>query len=130
MKYLSMGTLLMALFLMTQPVLSQQSDSDSAFISDFGDVPLMAGLVEIESERVVFDTEAGTIAETVLRGKVASGDIVKFYTQSLAQLGWQKLAAGSSASRMTFVRDKQILSLRVFESGGIISLLIHLEPGN
>ncbi len=110
------------------PVFTQ--DSDSAFIEGFGDVPLMKGLTELSEERVIFDTEAGTIAETILKGKHRSEIILKFYSESLIQLGWKKLKAGNSSSRLTFIRDKHVLSLRLFASNGERSLLVHLEPVN
>lgn len=106
----------------------QQADADSDFIANFGDVPLMKGLTELDDERIIFDTESGTIAETVLVGKIKGSDILAFYGESLKQLGWQKLTAGSSSSRLTYVRDNQILSLRLFSTSDANSLLVHLEP--
>jgi ABC-type Na+ efflux pump permease subunit len=112
------------------PVYGQQADSESGFIAYFDDVPLMKGLTELDDERVIFDTEAGTIAETVLVGKLTSVDILAFYTQSLNQLGWREIEAGHSPSRLTFTRDKQVLSLRLFDAGETKNLLVHLEPRN
>lgn len=130
MKFIIMAAFGVFLCLTGQQVYGQQTGSDSGFIEDFGDVPLMKGLTELYDERVIFDTEAGTIAETVLAGKLKAEDILAFYTESLKQLGWQKIEAGHSASRLTFSRDKQILSLRLFDSSGIKSLLVHLEPSS
>ncbi len=129
MIYKGIVAAMLFLHLTGAPVYGQPFGGDSDFITDFGDVPLMKGLTELDDERVIFDTEAGTIAETVLVGKISAEDIQSFYAESLKQLGWRKIEAGHSASRWTFIRDKQVLSLRLFDSGGIKSLLVHLEPG-
>lgn len=129
MKYKGIMAVMLFLHLTGASVYGQHFEGDSDFITDFGDVPLMKGLKELDDERVIFDTEAGTIAETVLVGKTSAADIQTFYTESLKQLGWKKIEAGHSANRWTFVRDKQVLSLRLFDSSGTKSLLVHLEPG-
>lgn len=130
MKYRVMAAVVLFLHLTGALAYGQSISTDSDFIADFGDVPLMNGLTELDDERVIFDTEAGTIAETVLVGNIKGAEILAFYMQSLKQLGWQKLEAGHSTSRWTFIRDKQVLSLRLFDSNGTKSLLVHLEPGN
>ena len=130
MKYSFIATIMSVLLIAGLPATAQEAQSDSDFIADFGDVPLMKGLTELEEERVIFDTEAGTIAETVLTGKLKANDILDFYSESLKQLGWRKLKAGSSSHRLSFSRDRQVLSLRLFDSNGTKSLLVHLEPGN
>lgn len=130
MKYIVMAAVVLFLHSTSALAYGQSLSTDSDFIADFGDVPLMNGLTELDDERVIFDTEAGTIAETVLVGNVKGADILTFYKQSLKQLGWEKLEAGHSASRWTFIRDKQVLSLRLFDSNGTKSLLVHLEPRN
>lgn len=129
MKYKGIIAVMLLVCSLGGQVYGKSLGSDSDFITDFGDVPLMKGLTELEDERVIFDTEAGTIAETVLVGKVSAADIQTFYAESLKQLGWEKIEAGHSASRWTFIRDKQVLSLRLFDSNGTKSLLVHLEPG-
>lgn len=129
MKYKMIVAVMLLVFFMGGQGHGKSLGNDSDFITDFGDVPLMKGLTELDEERVIFDTEAGTIAETVLVGKIKAADIQAFYEQSLKQLGWKKIEAGHSASRWTFIRDKQVLSLRLFDSSGTKSLLVHLEPG-
>ena len=129
MKYIIMVILGLCLLSNTSTACSQTADGDSEFIADFGDVPLMKGLVELDGERVIFDTESGTIAETILVGTLKVTDILEFYSQSLKQLGWEKIEAGHSSKRLTFVRDRQVLSLRLFDLNGTINLFVHLEPG-
>ena len=129
MKYKGIVAVILLVYSLSGQVYGKSLSGDSDFITDFGDVPLMKGLTELDDERVIFDTEAGTIAETVLVGKVKAADIQAFYEESLKQLGWIKIEAGHSASRWTFIRDKQVLSLRLFDSAGTKSLLVHLEPG-
>lgn len=58
------------------------------FIEGFPDVPLLEGLQEIESERIVFDTPSGTVAETILASESPAAGYIASYAASLPSFGW------------------------------------------
>jgi len=99
--------------------------ADDAFVPYFGDVPLMQGLTESLDDRILFDTPAGTIAETVLIGKVAAKNITAFYHDSLTALGWSKIDNNTNHAGTAYVRDNDLLILRIDAEG---KLHLRLEP--
>lgn len=64
-----------------------------AFIEGFGDVPLLSGFTYNPDQTVIFDTPAGTIAETLLfpidKTPAPLEKTLKDYQRVLTPLGWQ-----------------------------------------
>ncbi|MCC7273937.1 MAG: hypothetical protein IT561_14800 [Alphaproteobacteria bacterium] len=59
-----------------------------AFVDGLEDVPLMDGLKPLPDRSVVFDKPDGRIVESYAMGAVRRADVVRFYDQTLPQLGW------------------------------------------
>ena len=64
------------------------------FFEGIDDLPLMPGLTEKPGERSNFDTAAGRIVARAARGSVTADAVLRFYGDTLPQLGWRQVAAG------------------------------------
>jgi len=80
----------------------------TAFVGGFDDLPLMAGLEEIEGAGVTFDTPSGRIVERYATGDVAAAAVERFYRETLPALGWQP------AGGLAFRREGEALTIAVF----------------
>ena len=58
------------------------------FFRAIDDLPLMIGLSEIEGETMVFESSSGRIAEVLSSGEVKREQVIRFYSETLPQLGW------------------------------------------
>lgn len=98
---------------------------EPVFVGGFDDLPLMAGLAEIDGAGVVFDTPHGRIVERYAAGAVAADEIARFYRATLPALGWQ--AAGPLGWR----REGEQLSITLYppEASGRITVRFSLAPG-
>lgn len=63
-----------------------------AFFEGIDDLPLMPGLSERAAERATFDTPSGRIVALGAEGAVSRGAVLRFYRETLPQLGWRPLA--------------------------------------
>ncbi|HZS82792.1 MAG TPA: hypothetical protein VFA50_07960 [Stellaceae bacterium] len=61
---------------------------ETGFVAGTEDVPLMAGLHNIEEALLVFDKPEGRIVEAEARGRVKRAAVEKFYAATLPELGW------------------------------------------
>lgn len=75
------------------------------FLSAIEDLPLMSGLSEVDDGVMVFDSPAGRIVEALTVGPVGKADVLRYYSQTLPQLGWRESAPGR------FSREGEILIL-------------------
>ena len=64
------------------------------YLDGIPDMPLMAGLSEMDGNSYTFDKPDGRLIEAVANGKVKPSDVVAFYHATLPQLGWQETADG------------------------------------
>lgn len=64
------------------------------FFEGIDDLPLMPGLTEKAGERSTFDTAAGRIIARTAQGAVTPDAVLRFYGDTLPQLGWRLLASG------------------------------------
>jgi len=87
-------------------------------------IPVMEGLEEDLTQRVVFDKAEGRIIRTILVGNVAPAEAAAFYREVLFQLGWVEEASGAE---MTFIRDEEVLTLS-FSGTETLLLTISLKP--
>ena len=99
---------------------------DSGFVSEVADLPLMPGLSEVEGAGVVFDKPSGRIVEAYAQGAVTREAVLRFYKDTLPQLGWRESGAAS------FRREGERLALEFIESkeqgGGPLTLRFVLKP--
>jgi hypothetical protein len=65
-----------------------------AFFQGLDDLPLMPGLAERVAEHATFDTPAGRIVARGADGPVSRDAVLRFYAETLPQLGWQPAAGG------------------------------------
>lgn len=119
-----LAVLLIVLFIMTVPALAQQQ-----FFQTLPDIPLMAGLEEMEAQASLFDSPQGRIAEGKARlGLVNAAAVMAFYQTTLPQLGWRKTLENQ------YFREGEVLELAVAQAAGgqglVLSLLVRpTEPG-
>ena len=97
------------------------------FIDGFPDVPLLAGVKEATPDaRIIFDTPAGTVAETVITSPESAPVLLSKYVSSLRGLGW---LCHKSTTGLDCRRSKNRLTLTPVASTEIGSnITIRLEP--
>ena len=92
------------------------------FFSAIGDLPVMAGLVEVADARMVFDKPEGRIVQVAASGTVSRTDVLRFYTGVLPRLGWTRAEDG------TFRRGGERLSLQMQGGDGTLMVYFSLSP--
>lgn len=103
------------------------AQGQSGFFSQFDDVPLMVGLVELPDQSLMFDQPQGRIVEAVAVGAgLEASEIYEFYDQTLPQLGWRKEQGPGGA--YIYVRAGEKMSLHAVREGAQTTLKILLEP--
>ena len=93
-------------------------------VSDIlGDVPLMEGLVEDVSQRLVFDKPEGRIVEVVALGQLSQSVVQAFYQETLPALGW-------TANKVDFLfeRDGESLEIVFQKNQGILIVNLTISP--
>lgn len=95
--------------------------AENAFISGFDDLPLMPGMTESSGQLMTFDSPGGRIVENSTHGKLTRPAVLKFYRQTLPQLGWARTGPG------VFVREGEILRLE-FSPGQDLTVQFILKP--
>lgn len=103
-------------------VTGARADDPVTFVAAIDDLPLMPGLVEDPDAGMVFDAPAGRIVEAYATGSVGREAIVRFYAETLPQLGWR--ADGAT----TFRREGETLDLEFADSGKTITIRFALSP--
>ena len=102
--------------------ISARADEAVTFISAIDDLPLMPGLVEDAAAGMVFDAPAGRIVEAYAIGSVGRDAILRFYADTLPQLGWR--ADGAT----TFRREGETLDLEFADSDKTLTVRFALSP--
>ena len=92
------------------------------FVPGFEDLPLMRGLSPIAGSGHVFDSPAGRLVESHARGAVTRADVITFYRESLAALGWSETGPGQ------FRRENEILRIEAAGRDGNLQVLFRLAP--
>ncbi len=82
-----------AAFLAALPA-TKPARAGEAFFDGIDDLPLMPGLAERPGERSTFDTAAGRIVARAAQGPVTRDAVLRFYGDTLPQLGWRPVASG------------------------------------
>jgi hypothetical protein len=102
------------------PVAARAADS---FVAGLEDLPLMPGLAPVEGAGLVFDDPQGRIVEAYARGKTSRDDVLRFYGETLPQLGWSKSAPAE------FHREGERLRIEFKEKAGELTVRFFLSPG-
>ena len=94
------------------------------FLSAIDDLPLMDGLNEVEGGAMVFDSPSGRIVEALSMGKVTRQRVIRFYSETLPQLGWLETTPGH------FAREDEVLKIEFLTppAGSTINVLFILSP--
>ncbi|NQU56600.1 MAG: hypothetical protein HQ513_05140 [Rhodospirillales bacterium] len=105
--------------------------AESQFLSAIEDLPLMTGLNEVDGGVMVFDSPAGRIVEALTMGAVSKDAVLRYYRQTLPQLGWLERPPGQ------FSREGEMLKLEFPQTQAIsgsgsplISVRFMLSPVN
>ena len=97
------------------------------FFQQLPDLPLMAGLTELTEAGLLFDKPEGRIVEAFAQSSANNGpqaqEVLRFYEQSLPQLGWQ---AGQEPN--TYFREKEKLVLQIEQRPENLLLHLSLSP--
>ncbi|MGO1119017.1 hypothetical protein ACTL6U_09945 [Rhodovibrionaceae bacterium A322] len=122
-----MGSFLIWGLLVGFLLFSATSLKAQSFFQQLPDLPLMAGLSELTDAGLSFDKPEGRIVEAFAQGPASGGpdapDVLRFYEQSLPQLGWQ---AGEDPN--TYYREKEKLVLQVEQEQERLLLHLSLSP--
>ena len=97
---------------------------DDPGLEDLSGIPVMEGLVEDFSHRVIFDKAEGRIIRTLLVGNVTPDQALSFYREVLFQLGWIGESAGDG---LVYTRDEEHLTL-TFSDTEPLEVTVSLRP--
>jgi hypothetical protein len=100
------------------------------FVPGIADLPLMDGLAVPDADAdaaVAFDAPGGRVVDVAAVGKVKWADVVGFYSDTLAQLGW--VLIGRADEVMVFEREDEKLTLeRAKAAAGETTVRFNLGP--
>lgn len=115
--FISLSVLLVAL------MFSGVTNAEDAFFTDLEELPIMSGLAENQAAAVTFETANGRIIEVEASGTVSATKVIEFYSETLPQLGWEKVGDG------TFQRDQEQLTLKITDiDAGRVLVAFSLSP--
>jgi hypothetical protein len=95
--------------------------SGSSFLTELEDLPLAPGLVEMPGG-MLFDSPTGRIVEASAEGNVSTDLVLAFYSQTLPELGWQKVGPSS------YRRDNEMLKIDVEAAKRPLKVRFSLVP--
>jgi hypothetical protein len=99
-----------------------RAEEASGFVAGLEDLPLMPGLAELSGSGFAFDTADGRIVEAYAAGDVAEDEVLRFYAETLPQLGWEQ------ASPRGFRREGERLSIDFVKGGKPVTVHFSLAP--
>jgi hypothetical protein len=94
-----------------------QAGAADVFLSRLEDLPLAPGLSEDATAGLSFDSAAGRIVEAYARGNLTEDQVLRFYQETLPQLGW------TADNARQYRRSGERLRLDVRRSGQ--GLVVH-----
>jgi hypothetical protein len=116
---LAVIALLLAALAAPRPSLAEEAPG---FIAGLEDLPLMPGLSELSGSGFAFDTADGRIVEAYAAGEVGEAEVLRFYAETLPQLGWEQ------ASPRGFRREGERLSIDFVKGGKPVTVHFSLAP--
>lgn len=117
---------IVALTLLPQAVSAQSPSGAGAFVTGMEDVPLMSDLQDVPDAAVIFDKPAGRLIEAYAEGNVESAAVMKFYRETLPQLGWSIEAAKGASG--VFFRERERLEIHVLDGTDRRTVRFVLSP--
>lgn len=118
----TLSMLAAVLFLSLVPPAFAAENSQNYF-SALPDVPLMAGMNEVEDQTFVFDKAEGRVIETAgFLSAAYPNDPRKYYSEVLGHLGWKPLKSG------VFARNNEQLIVNVEKVGKGVVVKFQLSP--
>ena len=121
-RSISAALLVIALLLTPPAARPGQAEEASGFVAGLEDLPLMPGLSELSGSGFAFDTADGRIVEAYASGDVGEDEVLRFYAETLPQLGWEQ------ASPRGFRREGERLSIEFVKGGKPITVHFSLTP--
>jgi len=93
-----------------------------AFLSRLEDLPLAPGLSEDTAAGLSFDSAGGRIVEAYARGDLPADQVLRFYEETLPQLGW------TAENQRQYRRGGERLRLELTQSGQGLTVHYSLSP--
>ncbi len=95
----------------------------AAFVEGLEDIPLPTGVVQIENGSLSFGNEEIRLFEAYFSAEKQNfNDIVKFYKETLPQMGWLK--KNKNGSKIYFERDGESLEISKESENPLILRLV------
>lgn len=114
--------LCLAALLLTLPLPAMPPAFADSFVAGTEDLPLMPELEPVAGSAMSFDKPQGRIVEAQAKGQVTRAAVLRFYSQTLPQLGWRP--AGRNAWR----REGEKLQLDFRGRDGALTVGFTLAP--
>ncbi len=92
------------------------------FVPGFEDIPIMSGLEAVPGSGHVFDSPAGRLVESHIRGNTTHGKVEAFYTETLPALGWRRTSPGK------YRRENEFLTITTSGEDGDLTVTFRLAP--
>ena len=93
-----------------------------AFLTRLEDMPLAPGLSEDTAAGLSFDSAGGRIVEAYARGNLTTDQVLRFYGETLPQLGW------TAENPRLYRRGGERLRLELTPSGQGLTVHYSLSP--
>lgn len=119
-----------AAFVGTHASSAQAEEKAAGYLDAVEDMPLMEGLHETGEGGIVFDKPNGRIVRSIAEGRVTVTSVRHFYTDTLPQLGWQRLKKLELIDDLlVFNRENERLEIEIVsEKKGITEVRFSIEP--
>jgi|SRR5688572_25134937 hypothetical protein len=107
---------LIALVLLIAPL-----SAGDGFVEGFEDLPLAPGLANVPEAGTGFDKPTGRIVVAYASGKTSRGEVEKFYSTTLPQLGWTRQGGA-------YLREGERLTIEILGAQGGVTVRYTLAP--
>jgi hypothetical protein len=98
------------------------ADTADGFLSRLEDLPLAPGLSEDAGAGLSFDSAGGRIVEAYAYGSLTADQVLRFYEETLPQLGW------TTEGERQYRRGSERLRLELTQSGQRLTVHYSLSP--
>lgn len=82
----------------------------------------MDGLQSVPGSGHVFDSPAGRLVESHIRGRSSGSKVRAFYRETLPALGWRRVSPGK------YARENEFLTIEAAEQDGELTVKFRLSP--
>jgi hypothetical protein len=106
-------------------IAKSSKQSSQQFLSGGEDIPIMAEMKKISDESSIgYDSKNGSVASSSYITALNQEEIIKFYNQTLPQLGWQLVNQAKTV--LNFRREKQRLAIEFVSSSDAKNVVVFL----